>query len=84
MQLSPEVAEILGRSSGLAAFRRTDLGPSMALSAGYTQARGQYSFDASRSVGAGNGVLLTSAMTTVNTGYSYLGLRRQSLGASAG
>ena len=84
VQLSPEVAEILGRSSGLAAFRRTDLGPSMSLSAGYTQARGRYSFDASRSVGAGNGVLLTSTMTTVNTGYSYLGLRRQSLGASAG
>ena len=84
VQLSPEVAAILGRSTGRAFFRKQDYLPNLQAGVSYLQEHGRYYLRASKTIGAGNGIFLTSARTGVHGGYSYQGIRRASLGASAG
>jgi hypothetical protein len=82
--LSPEIAAILGRATGVEAFRRIKYGPYFAGSVNYTLERSRFTGSASIGVRPGNGVYLTSRADTINFGYSYAGIRRLSLGASAG
>lgn len=82
--LSPEVAAILGRTTGVAAFRRTSRFPLIEAEIAHTQQRGRFFVGGSSSASPGNGVLLTARRTNVQTGYSYTGIRRTSLGVSAG
>lgn len=84
VQLSPEVAEILGRPVGLVAFDSASLGAVVNLTASYTQERGRFYASLDNGVDPGNGVLLASRRTSATAGYSYSGLRRFSLGLSAG
>lgn len=84
VQLSPEVAEILGRPTGLVAFDRVALAAVLNFTASYTQERGRFYGSIDNGVDPGNGVLLASRRTLITTGYSYSGLRRLSLGLSAG
>ena len=82
--LSPEVAAILGRSTGQAAFRRQSTFPLLEAEVSYLQERGRFLVAASSSASPGNGALLTSRRTNVHAGYSYTGIRKASIGASAG
>jgi hypothetical protein len=82
--LSPEVAAILGRPTGFAAFVRTERPPLVEGTLSYLQERGRAYVSVLSGVNAGNGVFLTTNRTSVNSGYSYTGLRRLSLGVSAG
>jgi hypothetical protein len=84
VELSPEVAYILGTSQGVQAFERTVYRPTVQLTGSYTQDRGRFYGSYSSMIGGGNGVYMTSYMHTFNGGYSYSGIRRVSLGASAG
>jgi hypothetical protein len=81
--LSPVVAEILGRPTGLVAFDRSDIAPLIEVTVSYIQERGRLTVNASNSVMPGNGAFLTSTRTTAGAGYSYTGIRRASLGVSA-
>lgn len=84
VQLSPEVAEILGRPTGLVAFEAGDRIPLVVATLSYLQERGRYYVTFSNGVLPGNGIYLTSHRTTFNGGYSYAGFRRLSLGVSGG
>lgn len=84
IELSPEVAAILGRDTGIAAFRRSVIQPSFDASVNYLQDRGRFYLSGSKTVGSGNGVYLTTGRTTINGGYSYTGVRRLSVGLSTG
>ena len=84
VELSPEVAAILGRPTGTVAFVRSDTPPLVEATLSYTQERGKAYVSAANGVNAGNGVFLTTSRTTVNGGYSYSGIRKLSLGVSAG
>ncbi len=82
--LSPEVAEILGQSSGYQAIYRVNYIPQY--SGGLTYGRGHSNFTVSAGAGVnpGNGVYLTSRTVNAGAGYSYNGIRKVSLSASAG
>ena len=82
--LSPEVAAILGRTTGPATFRRKSNFPLIDAEISYVQERGRFFLAGSSSASPGNGALLTARRTNVHAGYSYTGIRRMSLGASAG
>jgi hypothetical protein len=82
--LSPEVAEILGRSTADAFFDKSATAPLVDLRATYTQERGSFYVGVSSTVVPGNGVYLTSSRQTANGGYSYSGIRRVSLGVNGG
>lgn len=82
--LSPEVAAILGRSTGVEAFRRSDWKPRVEVAANYTLERSNFYVAVNQGVTPGNGVYLTSTQRSVRAGYSYTGIRRLSLGLSAG
>jgi hypothetical protein len=84
VRLSQEVAEILGRPTAEAFFRRTKISPLVEASATYTQERGSLRFGAASTVVPGNGIYLTSTRQTVYAGYSYAGTRRLSLGVNGG
>lgn len=84
VQLSPEVAAILGRKTGQAAFTRTQTAPMVDANLGYLQEHGRAYIGFTRGVNPGNGVFLTTGQTSINGGYSYTGIRRVSLGVSAG
>jgi hypothetical protein len=84
VQLSPEVAFILGRPTGTAELIRTLVRPLVNVGASYTQDRGRFSMGYSYGLGPGNGTYLTTARHTARAGYSYAGTKRASVGASAG
>jgi hypothetical protein len=84
VQLSPEVAAILGRSQGVEAFRRVMIQPQVNLGATYTLERSRFMATYQSGVGPGNGVYITSRQDGFRAGYSYSGIRKLSLGASAG
>jgi hypothetical protein len=84
VQLSPEIAAILGRPVGVEAFRRIEVSPQFVLSADYTLERSRMSVGVQSGITPGNGVYITSRQDGVRFGYSYSGIRRISLGASAG
>jgi len=82
--LSQEVAAFLGRTSNLVAFQRSSLHPRFDGGATYLFRRASLTGSASSGAGAGNGAFLATKQTTVNGGYSYAGIRRMSIGLSAG
>lgn len=84
VKLSPEVAFILGRTTGFEAFRITRYLPQIDATASYTLQRSRFTASAQSGVANGNGVYLTTSRKAVQLGYSYSGIRRWSLGASAG
>jgi hypothetical protein len=82
--LSPEVAAILGQTTGLQAVYRVNYIPQFQASLNYV--RGRSSFNAAVAAGAtpGNGVYLTSRSENAGLGYSYSGIRKVSLSFNAG
>jgi hypothetical protein len=82
--LSPEVALILGRSTGVEAFDRTEVTPRIDATIDYTLQRSRWSAAYRSGVNPGNGFYITSSQQSANTGYSYTGIRKLSLGLSAG
>jgi hypothetical protein len=83
VQLSPEVAALLGRSTGIEAFSRRFLVPQIATTLGYTLERSRFTAGYTSGVSPGNGVFLTSQRDALSVGYSFTGIRKLSLGASA-
>jgi hypothetical protein len=84
VDLSPEVAAVLGRSQGVEAFRRILIQPQVILSVNYTLERSRFTAGYQSGIGPGNGVYITSRQDGLRGGYSYLGIRKLSLGASVG
>ena len=84
VQLSPEIAAILGRNTGVEAFRRTDIAPQFELNTTYLLERSRFTGSVQTGITPGNGIYITSRQDAVRFGYSYSGIRRLSLGASAG
>ncbi|MDZ4799862.1 MAG: hypothetical protein SGI92_17020 [Bryobacteraceae bacterium] len=82
VQLSPEVAAILGRTTSPASFIRDSIAPNVDVNATIQQSRGAVRIGFSNGIGAGNGVYLATTRTTANAGYSYSGVKRASLGIS--
>jgi hypothetical protein len=80
--LSPEVAALLGQTTGFEAFTRRSWVPQVQASANYTLERSRLSLTYMTGISPGNGVYLTSQASSVAAGYSYTGLRKVSLGAS--
>ena len=81
--LSPEVAALLGRATGVEAFTRKDILPQFHASLGYTLERSRFTASFLSGVTPGNGIYLTSQRTSAMIGYSFTGIRKLSLGASA-
>jgi hypothetical protein len=84
VELSEEVAAILGRSRGVEAFERVRYEPQIQVNGSYLLERGRATFGYTSGPGGGNGVYLTSHQQIYRAGYSYTGIRRASLGASLG
>jgi hypothetical protein len=82
VQLSPEVAALLGRRTGVEAFTRSDWIPLISATAAYTLERSRFTAAYATGVSPGNGVYLTSARTTTSLGYSFTGIRKLSMGVS--
>jgi hypothetical protein len=82
--LSPEIAAILGRNTGIEAFNRVQYNPYVDATLMYTMERSNFTGKFVNGISPGNGVYLSSRMTTFSLGYSYAGIRKMSLGLSAG
>jgi hypothetical protein len=83
VELSPEVAAILGRTSGVEAFRSTALLSQLTAGMSYTWERSRFTASISDGVTPGNGVYLTSRARTASAGLSFAGTRKLSAGLSA-
>jgi hypothetical protein len=83
VDLSPEVAALLGRTSGVEAFVRRGWIPQIAATLGYALERSRFTVAYTSGVSPGNGVFLTSQRNALSSGYSFTGVRKLSLGASA-
>lgn len=83
VQLSPEIAAILGRTTGVESFARTDLIPQIEATLRYSLERSIFTIGYARTVTPGNGVYLTSQSDTASVGYNYTGIRKLSMGASS-
>jgi hypothetical protein len=83
VELSEEVAAILGRSRGVASFSRTDWVPQGGATATYAWERSRFTAQYTSAVTPGNGVFLTSQIQQASVGYSFTGIRRLSLGLSS-
>ena len=84
VELSPEVALILGRPTGVEAFNRRVRAPQGSATVSYSLERSRLTAGYTRGIGAGNGIYITTQQESYTVGYSYAGFRRLSLGASAG
>ena len=69
--LSPEIASLFGRSTGLEAFYRISKSPGFRVSADYARKQVFVSFSGEQSVAPGNGIFLTSSQTSGNASLSY-------------
>lgn len=81
--LDPAVAALLGRSVGTAVAYSIRYVPNVAARISQVVPRGVIFVNGARGVTPGNGLFLTSTLTTVGTGYTYTGLRRWSVSGSA-
>jgi hypothetical protein len=84
VNLSPEIAALLGQSIGFRAFSRQNLYPS-----GHAELSGRFktsviAFNYSQTVAPGNGVYLTSRTNSAMGSYSYTGVHKLNLGVSGG
>jgi hypothetical protein len=84
VQLSPEVAALLGRTTGVEAFNRKSVIPQIQAIASYALERSRLTLSYISGASPGNGVYLTSQQDSVSAGYSFTGIRKLSLGASTG
>jgi hypothetical protein len=82
--LSPEIAELLGRSVGIDAVYRVNYLPMVTAGLTYKQRRTSYSLNYTQGASPGNGIYLTSAQRTLSTGLSYSGLRKIAIGMNVG
>jgi hypothetical protein len=82
--LSPEIAAVLGRSQGVQAFQRIFIAPQASIELGYTLERSRFNISYNSGINPGNGVYITSRVDSISGGFSYSGLRKLSIGASAG
>lgn len=82
--LAPQVQALLGYASAPAVVYGRSWIPAVDVRLSRTFPTGVAYISGSRTVVPGNGLFLTSSMTTVMAGYNYTGLRRWSLGANAG
>jgi hypothetical protein len=82
VELSPEIAAILGRPSGVAAFRRVSVQPQVELTGRYQLERSSLRAGYRTGIGPGNGVYVTSRQEALNAGYTYAGTRKLSYGLS--
>jgi hypothetical protein len=83
VQLSPEVAALLGRTTGIEAFVRRTWIPQAAATVNYTLERSRFTVAYTTGVSPGNGVMLTSQRNSLSAGYSFSGVRKLSVGVSA-
>jgi hypothetical protein len=83
VQLSPEVAAILGRPTGVEAFTRKAWVPQISATVSYIFERSRFTAAYATGISPGNGVYLTSLRSTTSAGYSFTGIRKLSLGISA-
>jgi hypothetical protein len=81
--LDPVVAVIIGRSVGVTVAHRILHAPNVGARLSRTFRQGVAYLSGGRAISAGNGLFLTSEMTSVAAGYTYTGLRRWSFAAQA-
>jgi len=79
--LDPAIAALLGTRTQLALTYRRDNGVQTGARLVRHFRHSQLSFNGSRGITPGNGVFLTSQVTSGSAGYSYSGLRRWNVGA---
>jgi hypothetical protein len=82
--LSPEVAAILGQTSGIQAVYRINYAPSFEANVLYARRQSNFSAGYTNGVSPGNGIFLTSRTESASAGYGYSGIRKASLSASSG
>jgi hypothetical protein len=84
INLDPAIAAIIGRNSAVVTFHRIGYIPVFAAQATRRFERSSVTASINDYYSPGNGVYLTSRATSAELNYSYLGLRRITLGASFG
>jgi hypothetical protein len=82
--LAPPLQALLGVAAVPAVTYSVSYIPDISLRLSRTFSRGVAYVSGARTVMPGNGLFLTSTMTSVEGGYTFTGLRRWSFGASAG
>ncbi len=82
--IDPIIALLIGRSLGTQVVHRIDWVPNVSGRLSRSFSRGIASFSAGRSVTPGNGLFLTSTITTLSGGYNYTGFRGWTVDAQAG
>ena len=73
--IDPIIALLIGRSLGTQVIHRIDYVPNLSGRLSRSFSRGVAYVSAGRSVSPGNGLFLTSTVTTVSGGYNYVGFR---------
>ncbi len=81
--LSPEVAALLGRLTGIEAYARTEWVPQFSGTVSYVLERSKFTAAYASILSPGNGVYLTSQRRAASVGYSFTGVRKLSMGISA-
>ncbi len=82
--IDPAIAALIGLRSASVISHRIDYIPNISARLSRTFSRGVAYASGGRSVTPGNGLFLTSTMTTATAGYTYTGLRRWSFSTQAG
>jgi hypothetical protein len=82
--LDPAVAAIIGVAVASEVAYRIDYVPNLAGRLSYTVQHGIFYVSGGHTITPGNGLFLTSSSTNAGVGYSYTGLKRWSISASAG
>jgi hypothetical protein len=80
--LNPEVAAILGRTTGSRVLYRIDYLPQIEAGLYYRRRTTGYRVNFRRGASPGNGLYLTSQADSADAGFSYTGIRRASFSAS--
>ena len=81
--VSPDVAAIIGIPASSVVVHRIDYIPNLSARLSRTFSRGVAYISGGRSVTPGNGLFLTTTMTSASAGYTYTGLRRWSFNVVA-
>lgn len=84
VQIPPEIAAIIGQSTGTQAFHQLKYAPLARVSINSRFRSSTVGISAGRSVTPGNGIVLTGVASGVTTYYSYTGLRKWTFNISAG
>lgn len=84
VMLNPEIAFILGRTTGFEVFNRLRTRPRFEAQAIYTLERSSLRIHVAQGVSPGNGIYQTTQQRVANVGYSYSGVKDISMGLSLG